>query len=68
MSGTEPYRETGVRDFPGGERPRGPNAGGPGLIPGWGTRSYVPQLKTMHASKRDLHLAQNATLRPSAAK
>ena len=27
-------------------RPFAPNAGGPGLIPGWGTRSHVLQLRT----------------------
>ena len=26
-------------------RLRTPNAGGPGLIPGWGTRSCMPQLR-----------------------
>ncbi|TEA39008.1 hypothetical protein DBR06_SOUSAS1710102, partial [Sousa chinensis] len=28
-----------------------PNAGGPGLIPGWGTRSH------MHATTKSLHAA-----------
>ena len=29
-----------------------PNAGGPGLIPGWGTRSCMPQLGNPHAATK----------------
>ncbi|TEA41399.1 hypothetical protein DBR06_SOUSAS7910076, partial [Sousa chinensis] len=29
-----------------------PNAGGPGLIPDWGTRSHMPQLKIPHAATK----------------
>ena len=29
-----------------------PNAGGPGLIPGQGTRSRMPQLKILHAATK----------------
>ncbi|TEA28840.1 hypothetical protein DBR06_SOUSAS4010053, partial [Sousa chinensis] len=29
-----------------------PNAGSPGLIPGWGTRSYMPQPKSSHTSAK----------------
>ena len=34
-----------------------PNAGGPGSIPGQGTRSLMPQLKIPHASKKFSHAA-----------
>ena len=34
-----------------------PNAGGRGSIPGQGTRSYVPQLKILHAATKILHTA-----------
>ena len=50
-------------DFPGGpvaKSPCVPNAGGLGLIPGWGTRSlmlqqraHMPQLKSSHAATKD---------------
>lgn len=30
-----------------------PYAGGLGWIPGWGTRSHIPSLKTLHATKED---------------
>ena len=30
-----------------------PNAGGPGLIPGQGTRSHMPRLKILHATTKD---------------
>ena len=49
-----------------------PNAGEPGLIPGWGTRSYVPQLRVR---KTQLKIPRGATershvprLRPDGAK
>ena len=53
------------KDFPGG--PVGLNEGGLGLIPIHGTRSYMPQLKVLHAAvkMKDPHMSQ---LRPSGAK
>ena len=33
-----------------------PNAGGPGLIPGQGTRSHMPQLKIPHAATKSVDL------------
>ena len=30
------------------------NAGDPGSIPGQGTRSHMPQLKSLHAASKDL--------------
>ena len=41
-----------------------PNAGGPGLIPGQGTRSHMPQLRVCIPQLR-VHVSQ---LRPSSAK
>ena len=45
-------------------RLQGPNAGGPGPIPGQGTRSHMsqlrvhmPQLKILHAATKILHTA-----------
>ena len=35
-----------------------PNAGGPGSIPGWGTRSLRPQLKILHAATKRPHMLQ----------
>ena len=32
-----------------------PNAGGPGSIPGQGTRSHKPQLKIVHATAKISH-------------
>ena len=32
-----------------------PNAGGPSLIPGQGTRSHVLQLKVLHAAAKTQH-------------
>ncbi|TEA37298.1 hypothetical protein DBR06_SOUSAS6710032, partial [Sousa chinensis] len=32
-----------------------PNAGGPGLIPGQGTRSHMPQVKILHAATKIWH-------------
>ncbi|TEA34054.1 hypothetical protein DBR06_SOUSAS2310164, partial [Sousa chinensis] len=34
---------------------RAPNAGGPGLIPGQGTRSHMLQLKSLHATTKIPH-------------
>ena len=34
-----------------------PNAGGPGLIPGQGIRSHMPQLKIPHAATKIPHVA-----------
>ncbi|TEA30634.1 hypothetical protein DBR06_SOUSAS4110079, partial [Sousa chinensis] len=34
-----------------------PNAGGPGSIPGQGTRSHMPQLKIPHAVMKIPHAA-----------
>ena len=34
-------------------RLRVPNAGDPGLIPGQGTRFYMPQLKIMHVETKN---------------
>ncbi|TEA25092.1 hypothetical protein DBR06_SOUSAS6010076, partial [Sousa chinensis] len=34
-------------------RLRIPNAGGPGSIPGQGTRSRMPQLRVLHAATKD---------------
>ena len=36
-------------------RLRAPNTGGPGLIPGQGTRSHMPQLKVLHATTKTEH-------------
>ena len=33
----------------------GPNAGGPGSIPGQGTRSHMLQLKSLHAATKTQH-------------
>ena len=34
-----------------------PNAGGPGSIPGQGTRSHMPQLKILHDTTKISHVA-----------
>ena len=34
-----------------------PNAGGPGLIPGWGTRFHMPQLRILMLQLKTLHTA-----------
>ena len=34
-------------------RVRAPDAGGPGSIPGQGTRSHMPQLRSPHATTKD---------------
>ena len=34
-----------------------PNAGGPGLIPGRGTRSHIPQLRILMLQLKTLHTA-----------
>ena len=39
-------------------RLRTPNAGGLGLVPGRGTRSRMPQLKTPHAPTKRSHVPQ----------
>ena len=44
-------------DFPSGPVAKTPSAGGPGLIPGQGTKSHIPPLR--------IHMPQ---LRPRAAK
>ena len=31
-----------------------PNAGGPGSIPGWGTRPHMPQIKSLRATTKNL--------------
>ncbi|TEA25323.1 hypothetical protein DBR06_SOUSAS21410020, partial [Sousa chinensis] len=38
-------------------RLRTPNAGGPGLIPGQGTRSHMPQLRVRMLQLKILHAA-----------
>ena len=45
----------GLGDFPGGLWPglHSPNAGAQGSIPGWGTRSQVPQLKDVTYHNED---------------
>ena len=47
-------------DFPGGPVAKTPpsNAGGPGLIPGQGTRSHVPQLKILRAATKRSRVRQ----------
>ena len=30
-----------------------PNAGVAGVIPGWGTRSHIPRVKSSHATAKD---------------
>ena len=42
-----------------------PNAGGPGLIPGQGTRSHMPQLRVHMPQLKRSHVPQ---LRPGTAK
>ena len=46
-------------DFPGGPVAKTPrsHAGGPGSIPGQGTRSLMPQLKSSHATTKIQHAA-----------
>ena len=39
-----------------------PNAGGLGSIPGQGTRSHVPQLKTLHATTKTQHSQINKSI------
>ena len=43
-----------VRDFPGGPvaKTQHSSAGGPGLIPGQGTRSHMPQPKILSATTK----------------
>ena len=36
-------------------RLHGPNTGGPGAIPGWGTRDHMLQLKIPHAKAKTQH-------------
>ena len=38
-------------------RLRAPNAGGPGLTPGQGTRSHMPQLRVLLLQRRFQHVA-----------
>ena len=35
-------------------RPQAPNAGGPTLIPGQGTRPHMPHLRILHATTKNL--------------
>ena len=48
------HQEVESRDFLGGPVAKTlcSNAGGLGLIPGWGTRSHMPQLKILHAAMK----------------
>ena len=49
-----------------------PNAGGPGLIPGRGTMSHMPQLRSLNATTKRSYVLQRRSrvpqLRPGAAK
>ena len=46
-------------------RLRTPNAGGPGLIPGQGTRSRIPQLKILSAATKDPALCNEDPAQPN---
>ena len=47
---------------------RAPNAGGPGLTPGQGTRPHMPQLKSQHTQLNHPHATDAVQLRPGAVK
>ena len=53
------FKKLLVRDFPRGQwlRLHAPDAGGPGLIPGQGTRSRMLQLKILHVATKIPHAA-----------
>ena len=42
-----------------------PNAGGPSSIPGRGTRSHVPQLKSLHATTKNLVCRNQDPVQPN---
>ncbi|TEA37240.1 hypothetical protein DBR06_SOUSAS10010015, partial [Sousa chinensis] len=42
-------------------RLRAPKARGPGSIPGWGTRSHMPQLRSPHATMKVPKILHAAT-------
>lgn len=46
-------KNNSARDFSGGPAAKTPNAGGPGLIPGWVTRSHKLQLRVLLQQLKD---------------